>query len=166
MVLCMPETENDYDPVMPLPPTPVSADEDPFEDEEEPNEEEQPGDEIGGVPVDSSPYPDSFSHQNTHEEDPNESDSSLGTVAPPSPSPLSIHTPGCMIITTPRKSIHIPSHKRVTSPPSSPNPSKKPRLTHKWTPHVDEWIHEDNIGFYEVGESSQAPTGFHPRGSH
>ncbi|CAI9266289.1 unnamed protein product [Lactuca saligna] len=39
--------------------------------------------------------------------------------------------------------------------PSSPNPSKKPVPTHKWTPHVKKMIQEDNIGFYEIGESFQ-----------
>lgn len=43
---------------MPLPPTPISDDDEPFEDEEDPSEEEeQPSEEIGGVPVDSSPTP-------------------------------------------------------------------------------------------------------------
>lgn len=134
MVLCMPETENDYDPVMPLPPTPVSADDEPFEDEEETNEEEQLSDGIGGVPADGSPYPNSSSHQETQVEDLTDLESSPETVSPLPPSFLSIQILGRKIITTPRKSIPIPSRKRAASPPSSPIPSKKPCPTHKWTP--------------------------------
>ncbi|CAI9290762.1 unnamed protein product [Lactuca saligna] len=109
------------------------ADEEPFEDEEETSEEEQLGDEIGGVPADSSPYPDSSSHQETQEKDLTESDSSPETVSPLPSSSLSIHIPGRKITIAPRKSIPIPSRKRATSPPSSPNPSKKSCPTHKWT---------------------------------
>ncbi|CAI9288342.1 unnamed protein product [Lactuca saligna] len=119
---------------MPLPPTLISTDEDPFEDEEEPSKEEQLGDEMGGVPADSSRYLDSSSHQEceeTQEEGPTKSKSSPKTVDPLPLSSLSIHAPGPRVITTPRKSISILSHKREAPPPSSPNPSKKPCLTHK-----------------------------------
>ena len=54
MVPCTPETKSDYDLSMTLSPTPVSADVEPFEDEEEPSkEEENPDDEISGAPTDS-----------------------------------------------------------------------------------------------------------------
>lgn len=52
MVPHTPEIESDHDLTIPLPPTLVSADEEPLEDEEEPNEEEQPDNEIGVVPAD------------------------------------------------------------------------------------------------------------------
>ncbi|CAI9280133.1 unnamed protein product [Lactuca saligna] len=61
VVPSMPETESDYNLMMPLPPTSIAADAEPFKDEEEPNEEEQPSDEIDGLPIDNSPYLDSSS---------------------------------------------------------------------------------------------------------
>lgn len=50
-------------------------------------------------------------------------------------------------------SYSIPKESSLT--PSSQNPSKKPFPTHNWTPQVDEWILERNIGHYKVGESFQ-----------
>lgn len=60
-----PNTESDYDPMMPLPFTPISikGDDEPFEDEEETIEEdEQHDEEFDGKLIDSSPYPDSSFH--------------------------------------------------------------------------------------------------------
>lgn len=62
VVPCMPKNEIDYDLMMSLLPTPTWADEEPFEEEEEPSEEEHPGDDIGGVLADNSPYPKSSSY--------------------------------------------------------------------------------------------------------
>ncbi|CAI9280132.1 unnamed protein product [Lactuca saligna] len=46
----------------------------------------------------------------------------------------------------------------ANSPPLSLNPSKKPFPTYIWTTQVDDWIEEDSIGFYDIKESSQAPS--------
>lgn len=68
MVPHMPEEESDYDPTMLLPPTPISDDDDSFKDEDEPMEEEgKHAEEFGGVRTNSSPHPDSSSHQDSEE---------------------------------------------------------------------------------------------------
>ncbi|CAI9268591.1 unnamed protein product [Lactuca saligna] len=120
------EEERNYDPTIPLPSIPVSTDVELFEDEEETiKEEEQHEKEFSGVPIVSSPYSDSSSHQDreeTHEEDPINSESSPVIVAPLPPSSsqsISIHALGLRTITTPRKFVPIPTYKRATSLPSS-----------------------------------------------
>lgn len=105
-----PEREINYDLTMSLLSTPMSAIEEPFKDEEELCEEEQHGNEIDGVPADSSPYLDSSFHhdcEETHDEDPTDSESSLAIVAPLPSSSLSIHAPRRSIISTTIKSIPI-----------------------------------------------------------
>ncbi|CAI9269124.1 unnamed protein product [Lactuca saligna] len=93
----------------------------------------------------------------TPEDESTESDSSPKIVVPLPASSLSIYASGCRNITTPIKSIPIPSHKMAASLLSSSNQSKKPCPTHKWILNVAEWIMDDSIVFYEIGESSQAP---------
>ncbi|CAI9280946.1 unnamed protein product [Lactuca saligna] len=78
-------------------------------------------------------------------------------VAPLPPPSLDIHNSVPKNITIHIKSIRISSSKRTTSPLSSPRSSKNPFPTHKWNPHLDEWIKQESIGFYDVVESSQAP---------
>lgn len=56
------EKESVYDPTIPLPPIPISGDEEPFADDEEPSEEEKPSNGIGGVPTDRSSYQDLSSY--------------------------------------------------------------------------------------------------------
>lgn len=74
VVPCTSKTESYYDLTMLLPHTLVSAEDDAFEDEEEPNEEEPPTNEIGGVYANNSPYQDSSSHQETQVQDLTESE--------------------------------------------------------------------------------------------
>ena len=85
-----PEEETNYDLTMPIPPTPVSANDELFEDEEDPiKNKEQHDEEFGGVPADSSPYPDSSSHQDlvdTREEDPSKLESYLEMLSQLHPS--------------------------------------------------------------------------------
>ncbi|CAI9281923.1 unnamed protein product [Lactuca saligna] len=87
-----------------------SYDDEPFKDEEEPIEEE----ELGGVLVDSSPYPYSSSQEHlaeAQEEDPTELESSLGIFSPLPIStirPYNTHSWGPMTIITPKKFIPIP----------------------------------------------------------
>lgn len=109
------EAASDYDPMMSLTLTQILGDDEPFE-EDPIKEEEKHHEEFGGVPVGSSPYPYSSSHDDhtkTHEEETADLDSSLEIVSPQPPSfrrSFGSRALGPKTITTSRKSVRIPPH--------------------------------------------------------
>lgn len=153
VVLHTPEPEEKYDPTMSLPPKPISAKDDPFEEESHNGEDDT-------NPTNRSPYPDSsssddpFEHAKPKEEneftnrgDP-EPDSSLEfilSLLAPSHRSYRLCIMGPRKKTTPRNSTPFPSRKRAISPPSSLVSPKRPCPTFPCTPQVRECCMEDII---------------------